>query len=114
MGFSMNKRVQIILLSAFVIAALCSYLVYKVMINHVAASQPKTKTVVIAATDLKLGSVLKETDLGTTQIEGTIPDGAITTPQQRRAREVDWQRPFRRACAPAQYTWMRSWALPGS
>jgi pilus assembly protein CpaB len=88
MGFSMNKRVQIILLSAFVIAALCSYLVYKVMINHVAASQPKTKTVVIAAADIKLGSVLKETDLGTTQIEGTIPDGAITTPQQAIGRGV--------------------------
>jgi len=84
----MNKRVQIILGSAFVIAALCSYLVYKVMINHVAASQPKTRTVVIAATDIKLGSVLKDTDLGTTQIEGTIPDGAITNPQQAIGRGV--------------------------
>lgn len=88
MGFSMNKRVQMILFSAFVIAALCSYLVYKVVGNRVAASQPKTKTVVIAANDLKLGSVLKDVDLGTTQIEGPIPEGAITNPQQAVGRGV--------------------------
>jgi len=84
----MNKRVQMILLSAFVIAALCSYFVYKVMISHVAASQPKTTTVVVAASDLKLGSVLKESDLGTTQIEGPIPSGAIRDKQQAIGRGV--------------------------
>ena len=84
----MNKRVQMILLSAFVIAALCSYFVYKVLISHVAASQPKTTKVVVAASDLKLGSVLKDSDLGTTQIEGPIPDGAIRNPQQAIGRGV--------------------------
>jgi pilus assembly protein CpaB len=88
MGHSMNKRVQMILLSAFLVAALCSYLVYKVAGNRVAASQPKTRSVVIAAGDIKLGSVLKDTDLGTTQIEGTIPDGAIMNPQQAIGRGV--------------------------
>ncbi|HWB33608.1 MAG TPA: Flp pilus assembly protein CpaB [Acidobacteriaceae bacterium] len=84
----MNKRVQIILFSAFVIAALCSYLVYKVVGKRVAASQPKTRTVVIATQDIKLGGVLKESDLGTTQIEGPIPDGAITKPEQAIGRGV--------------------------
>lgn len=77
-----------ILIIAFVVASLCSYFVYNAMISHVAASQPKTTTVVIAASDLKLGSVLKDTDLGTTQIEGPIPEGAITNPQQAIGRGV--------------------------
>ncbi len=84
----MNKRVQTILVIAFVIAALCSYFVYKALISHVAASQPKTTTVVVAASDIKLGGVLKDTDLGTTQMEGAIPEGAITNPQQAIGRGV--------------------------
>ena len=77
-----------ILVIAFVVASLCSYFVYKEMLSHIAASQPKTTTVVIAAHDIKLGGVLKDNDLGTTQIEGTIPDGAITNPQQAIGRGV--------------------------
>ena len=77
-----------ILLSAFAIAALCSYLVYKVVGNRIAAAQPKTRSVVVAASDIKLGSVLRDTDLGTTQIEGSIPEGAITNPQQAVNRGV--------------------------
>ena len=88
MGLSMNKRVQMILAVAFVLAAGCSYLVYKILGNHVAASQPKTRTVVIATNDVKLGNVLKDSDLGTTQIEGTIPDGAILNPQEAIGRGV--------------------------
>lgn len=84
----MNKRVQTILVIAFVVATLCSYLVYKEMVGHMAASQPKTTTVVVAADDVKLGGVLKDTDLGTTQIEGPIPEGAITNPQQAVGRGV--------------------------
>ena len=84
----MNKRVQMILLSAFVVAALCSYLVYKVVGNRIAASQPKTQSVVVAASDIKLGSVLKSDDLGSIQIEGPIPEGAITDPQQAVNRGV--------------------------
>jgi pilus assembly protein CpaB len=84
----MNKRVQTILVIAFVVASLCSYFVYKAMVSRVAASQPKTTTVVIAADDVKLGSVLKQSDLGTTQIEGPIADGAIMNPQQAIGRGV--------------------------
>lgn len=88
MGLSMNKRVQAILAIAFVFAALCSYLVYKEVGNRVAASEPKTRTVVIAADNVKVGSILKETDLSTTQIEGPIPQGAVTNPQQAVGRGV--------------------------
>jgi pilus assembly protein CpaB len=68
-----------ILLSAFVIAALCSYVVYRVVGSHIAASQPKTTSVIVAASDIKLGSVLKDTDLGTVEIGGTLPEGAIVS-----------------------------------
>ena len=75
----MNRRVQLILVSAFVIAALCSYVVYRVVGSHIAASQPKTTSVIVAASDIKLGSVLKDTDLGTVEIGGTLPEGAIVS-----------------------------------
>ena len=84
----MNKRVQTVLVVAFVVATACSYFVYRAMLAHVVSSQPKTTTVVIAASDIKLGSKLKDTDLGTTQIAGPLPDGAITDPQQAIGRGV--------------------------
>lgn len=84
----MNKRVQIILFSAFVVAALCSYLVYRVVGNRLSASQEKTTRVVVAANDIKLGSVLKDTDLGTVDMSGALPKGAITSPQEAIGRGV--------------------------
>jgi pilus assembly protein CpaB len=84
----MNKRVQLILLSAFVIAALCSYLVYRLVGNRLMASQPKSAQVVVAASDIKLGSVLRDEDLGTVEIEGTLPEGAVLTRQQAIGRGV--------------------------
>lgn len=76
-GPSMNKRVMTILLSAFVIAAICSYLVYRLVGNRLMATQPRTTRVVVAATDIKLGSVLREVDLGTAEMGGALPKGAI-------------------------------------
>ena len=73
----MNKRVLIILLSAFMVAAACSYLVYRLVGKRIVASQSNTSRVIVAATDIKLGSVLKDTDLGTTEMAGTLPKGVI-------------------------------------
>lgn len=84
----MNKRVQIILFSAFVIAALCSYLVYRVVGNRLAASQSKSSRVVVAAADLKLGTVLKSSDLGTVEMTGSLPKGAIVNLQDAVGRGV--------------------------
>jgi len=63
--------------SAFVIAAFCSYLVYRVVGNRLAATQQKATRVIVAVNDVKLGSVLREADLSTIDIVGTIPKGAI-------------------------------------
>lgn len=84
----MNKRVQLILFSAFLIAALCSYVVYRVMGSRIAGSRKQTSTVVVAAKDVKLGSVLKDTDLGTAELAGPPPKGAIVNPQDAVGRGV--------------------------
>jgi len=85
----MNKRLQVIFVSALVIAMACSYLVYRLVGNRLmAASQPKTTRVVVAADNIKLGSVLRDSDLGTVDIEGPLPDGAILTRQEAVGRGV--------------------------
>jgi len=84
----MNKRVQMILFSAFVIAALGSYVVYRLVGSRIVASEPKTTRVMVAAENIKLGSVLHDRDLGSIEIEGPLPDGAILTPQQAINRGV--------------------------
>jgi pilus assembly protein CpaB len=84
----MNRRVQIILLSAFVIATLCSYAVYRMVGSRIASSQPRTTRVIVAANDIKLGSVLHAADLGTAEISGSLPKGAIVDLQQALNRGV--------------------------
>lgn len=74
----MNRRLVTILLAAFVVAALCSVLVYRLVGMRIAAAKPQPATrVVAAATDIKIGTVLSAPDLTTVQIEGTVPKNAI-------------------------------------
>jgi len=85
----MNRRLAVILLSAFIIASACSYLVYRVVAGRIAATTPRTTTkVVIAATDIPLGSVLRDVDLTTTEIIGPLPKGAIVNPKDAVGRGV--------------------------
>lgn len=74
----MNRRLVTILLAAFVVAALCSVLVYRLVGMRIAAAKPQPSTrVVAAATDIKVGQVLAAQDLTTVQIMGTVPKNAI-------------------------------------
>ena len=84
----MNKRVQLILLTAFVVALLSSYAVYHMLGSRLGGAQEKTTRVVVAATDIKLGSVLRDSDLGTVEISGPLPKGAITNRQEAVGRGV--------------------------
>jgi pilus assembly protein CpaB len=84
----MNKRVLVILLSAFTIAAACSFLVYRVVGRRLMASRVNTTSVVVAATDIKLGTVLRDADLSTTEISGPLPKGAIVKRQDAIGRGV--------------------------
>lgn len=74
----MNRRVLTILLLAFVIASACALLVYRVIGNRLAASKPvPSSSVVAAAADIKIGSILTPANLTTIQIMGSLPKGAI-------------------------------------
>jgi pilus assembly protein CpaB len=74
----MNRRLVTILLAAFIVAALCSVLVYRLVGMRIAAVKPQPSTrVVAAATDIKIGTVLAAPDLTTVQIQGTVPKNAI-------------------------------------
>lgn len=74
----MNRRLVTILLAAFIVAALCSVLVYRLVGMRIAAVKPQPSTrVVAAATDIKIGTVLAAENLTTVQFTGTVPKNAI-------------------------------------
>jgi pilus assembly protein CpaB len=77
-GFQMNRRLLMVLLVAFVIAAICTLLVYRLVSNRVTAAQPVPTTSVVAAkTDIKLGTILTADNLTTIGITGLVPKGVI-------------------------------------
>ncbi len=74
----MNRRLLTILLVAFFIAAICTFLVYRLVGNKMTAVRPAATTGVVAVkADIKLGSVLVADNLTSIQIAGTPPKGAI-------------------------------------
>jgi pilus assembly protein CpaB len=74
----MNKRLSRILLFAFVIAAICSYLVYRVAGRQMNGNgKPATSKIMIAARDLEIGTVLKEADFKEGEWVGAPPKGAL-------------------------------------
>jgi len=73
----MNRRLLNILLIAFVIAAGCSYIVFRLVGNRLSGTHQASTRVIAAATDIKLGTVLRDADLTTIEISGTLPKGAI-------------------------------------
>src|SRR3984893_8172242 len=73
----MNRRLLNILLIAFVIAAACSYIVFRLVGSRLSGTHQTTTHFIAAATDIKLGSVLRDADLTTIEIAGTLPKGAI-------------------------------------
>jgi pilus assembly protein CpaB len=84
----MNRRLLNILLIAFVIAAGCSYVVFRLIGNRISAPHVTTTRVVAAAGDIKLGSVLRNTDLTTVDIVGSLPKGAIVNAENAVGRGV--------------------------
>jgi pilus assembly protein CpaB len=88
-GVPMNRRVFTVLAVAFVAAALCSYVVYRVIGGRLlAAAQHRTVTVVVARENIKLGTVLKESDLTTASWVGAPPAGAILNTNDAKDRGV--------------------------
>jgi pilus assembly protein CpaB len=74
----MNRRLTLILLVAFGIATVCTFLVYHLVRSRITASRPVAATHVVAArTDIKLGTILAAENLGSIEIVGVPPKGAI-------------------------------------
>jgi pilus assembly protein CpaB len=74
----MNRRVLTILLVAFGIAAVCTFLVARLIHNQAVAVKPPATTLVVAAkANIKLGAILNADNLTTVEIAGTPPKGAI-------------------------------------
>ena len=85
----MNQRVLTILLSAFVVAAGCAYLVFRVVGNRLGVThQAATTRVVAAAGDIKLGTILNAGNLTTIEIAGPLPKGAILKSENAIGRGV--------------------------
>jgi len=84
----MNRRLLNILLIAFVIAAGCSYIVFRLVGNRLSGTRQTTTHVIAAATDIKLGSVLRDADLTTIEIAGTLPKGVILKKENAIGRGV--------------------------
>jgi pilus assembly protein CpaB len=79
----MNRRLLTILLVAFVVASLCTWLVVRLISARMTASKPvATERVVAAAKDIPLGAVVSAADLTTLTIAGSPPKGAIFKPEQ--------------------------------
>lgn len=84
----MNRRLLNILLIAFVIAAGCSYIVFRLVGNRLSGARQTTTHVIAAAKDVKLGAVLRDADLTTIEISGTLPKGAILRKEDAIGRGV--------------------------
>jgi pilus assembly protein CpaB len=85
----MNRKLITILFCAFLVAAGCSFLVYRLVGKSVAgATKSATVRVVGAAADLKLGTILTAANLATVDIAGPVPKGAILKPEDAVGRGV--------------------------
>jgi pilus assembly protein CpaB len=84
----MNRRLLNILLIAFVVAAGCSYIVFRLIGSRLSGARQTTTRVVAATTDIKLGAVLRDVDLTTIEIAGALPKGAILRKENAVGRGV--------------------------
>ena len=75
----MNRRLSTILFAAFVVAAISSYLVYRIAGRQMHPAQAPTTAIVVAAQDLPIGTLIKDGDLTTTQWMGAPPKGSIVS-----------------------------------
>jgi pilus assembly protein CpaB len=74
----MNRRLLVILLSAFVIAAISTYIVWRMVGARLSVAKPQASTSLIAAAkDIKIGMILAPADLTTIQVVGQPPQGSI-------------------------------------
>jgi len=84
----MNRRLSTILFAAFVVAAISSYLVYRIAGKQMHPAQPPTTAIIVAGRDLEIGEVIKDADLAKAEWMGALPKGAMTTKESVVGRGV--------------------------
>ena len=84
----MNRRLSTILLLAFAVAAVSSYLVYRVAASQMRPAQPRTTRLIVPARDLEIGTLIKDADLTTAEWMGSAPKGAVTAKEAAIGRGV--------------------------
>jgi pilus assembly protein CpaB len=74
----MNQRFISVLVFAFVVAGCASLLLYRLTVNHVTTqAAPSSTKAIVAAHDLDLGTVIKDSDLKIEPWPGALPENAI-------------------------------------
>jgi|SRR5208283_4254873 len=74
----MNRRFLAVVVFALVVALGASYLVYRVLENKVLQGPPKRESkVVVAAADLPIGTLIKDSDVKVVEWPGTPPPHAV-------------------------------------
>ena len=84
----MNRRLTIILLCAFFVAAGASFVVYRLVRQQLGDNASRRVTVVLAARDLEIGALIKAADLKTGTVLGEPPSGALLKPELAVGRGV--------------------------
>jgi pilus assembly protein CpaB len=76
----MNKRLTTILFLAFVVAAISSYVVYRIAGQQMRpAQQARTTRILVPARDLEIGTLIRDGDLTTAEWMGAAPKGALVS-----------------------------------
>ncbi len=85
----MNKRFLAVAAFAFVVALIASYVVYRQLEKGILAdASRRSPKVLVAARDLRVGTLLKSEDLKTMDWQGTPPAYAVTKPDEAIGRGV--------------------------
>ena len=85
----MNNRLLTILALALIVATGTSYVVYQLVRNRIAAATvPASNQIVVAAHNLELGTLIKESDLGVGTWVGSLPKGFARSPKELVGRGV--------------------------
>jgi pilus assembly protein CpaB len=84
----MNRRLMTILLCAFFIAAGASFVVYRLVRKQLGDGASRRVSVIVAARDLEIGTLIKAADLKTGSVAGEAPAGAILKPEAAVGRGV--------------------------
>src|SRR4051794_35338400 len=88
----MNRRLVGVFTFALVVASVTSLLAYRLIIARVQAPIAKTSVpanrLIVAARDLQVGALIKDSDLQEVSWPGPVPDQAIKTRQDMAGRGV--------------------------